>query len=139
MISGCEKFLDRKPLEATLDDLTGGGLEGQAIGLYGSLRNSASEPYIGDGFQSIPWLGMQSFRSDDNEIISDAGAAGWTATYDHFNYTKDDWGAGVYWDKHYVFIGLCNSAIHLADSLQLSDQPSIVNSRGEMVPCIFLF
>ena len=127
IISGCEKFLDRKPLEATMDDLTGGGLEGQAIGLYGALRNSASEPYTGDGFQSIPWLGMHSFRSDDNEIIADAGAAGWTATYDHYNYTKDDWGAGYYWDLHYVFIGLTNSLMDLADSLQLTDAPSIIN------------
>lgn len=127
LVAGCSKFLDRKPLEATLDDLSGGGLEGQAIGLYGALRNSASEPYVGDGFQSIPWLGMQSFRSDDQEIVADAGAAGWNATYDHFNYTKDDWGAGVYWDKHFVFIGLCNNAIELADSLQLTDAPSLIN------------
>ncbi|MBO9573078.1 MAG: RagB/SusD family nutrient uptake outer membrane protein [Chitinophagaceae bacterium] len=125
--TGCKKFLDRKPLEATLDDLTGGGLEGQAIGLYGALRNSASEPYVGDGFQSIPWLGMQSFRSDDQEIVADAGAAGWHQTYDFFNYTKDDWGAGVYWDKHYVFIGLCNSLLQLADSLQLTDEASLIN------------
>lgn len=125
--SGCKKFLDRKPLEATLDDIPGGGLEGQAIGLYGALRNSDSEPYVGDGFQSIPWLGMQSFRSDDQEIVSDAGAAGWNATYDHFNYTKDDWGASVYWDKHFVFIGLCNDALQLADSLKLTDENAIIN------------
>jgi len=126
-LSGCKKFLDRKPLEATLDDLPGGGLDGQVIGLYGALRNSASEPYAGDGFQSIPWLGMQSFRSDDQEIIADAGAAGWHATYDNFNYTKDDWGAGVYWDKHFVFIGLCNSALQLADSLNLNDLAATIN------------
>lgn len=127
LFSGCKKFLDRTPLEATIDDLNQGGLEGQVIGLYGALRNSASEPYIGDGFQSIPWLGMQSFRSDDQEIVSDAGAAGWHATYDQFNYTKDDWGAGVYWDKHYVFIGLCNNALQTADSLSLSDAASTIN------------
>lgn len=131
LFAGCSKFLDRKPLETTLEDVPGGGLEGQAIGLYGALRNSASEPYVGDGFQSIPWLGMQSFRSDDQEIIADAGAAGWHATYDEFNYTKDDWGAGVYWDKHYVFIGLCNDALALADSLELNDEQSMIN-RAEI-------
>lgn len=126
-LAGCQKFLDRKPLEATIEDVPGGGLEGQVIGLYGALRNSASEPYVGDGFQSIPWLGMQSFRSDDQEIIADAGAAGWHQTYDFFNYTKDDWGAGVYWDKHYVFIGLCNEALQLADSLNLNDEAATRN------------
>lgn len=130
-LSGCKKFLDRKPLELTLDDIPGGGLDGQAIGLYGALRNSASEPYVGDGFQSIPWLGMQSFRSDDQEIVSDAGAAGWNEVYDKYNYTKDDWGAGVYWDKHYVFIGLCNDALDLADSLQLTDEQAMIN-RAEI-------
>jgi hypothetical protein len=126
-LSGCKKFLDRTPLSATLDDLNQGGLEGQVIGLYGQIRSSAAEPYCGDGYQSIPWLGMQSFRSDDQEIIADAGASGWHQTYDFFNYTKDDWGAGVYWDKHYLFIGLCNTALQTADSLGLSDEASIVN------------
>src|SRR5262245_58386547 len=95
--TGCEKFLERKPLTATLDDYTQGGLEPQALGLYGALRNSAGEPYIGDGFQSIPWTGINGFRSDDQEIVADPGAAQWHTTYDNFNYTKDDWATGVYW------------------------------------------
>src|SRR6188768_3348763 len=99
VLTGCEKFLDRKPLTATLDDLNQGGLETQALGLYGAIRNSSSDPYIGDGFESIPWVGMNGFRSDDQEIVSDPGAAGWHATYDNFQYTKDDWGSSVYWDK----------------------------------------
>ncbi|RYZ32968.1 MAG: RagB/SusD family nutrient uptake outer membrane protein, partial [Sphingobacteriales bacterium] len=94
---------------------------------YGNIRNSASEPYTGDGFQSIPYLGMNMFRSDDQEIVSDPGASGWHSTYDFFQYTKDDWGAGLYWDKHYVFIGLCNTALALADSLGANDANSIVN------------
>ena len=57
-ISGCEKFLDRKPLTATLDDLNQGGLEGQVYGLYSNLRNSA-------GFTYIPWVVMHVFRADD--------------------------------------------------------------------------
>lgn len=126
-VSGCKKFLDRKPLSGILDDLNQGGLEGQVIGLYGQIRDSGAEPYCGDGFQSIPWLGMQSFRSDDQEIVADAGASAWHQTFDLFNYTKDDWGAGVYWDKHYLFIGLCNTALQTADSLGLSDPASLTN------------
>jgi hypothetical protein len=39
MFSGCSKFLDRKPLQTTLDDLNQGGLEGQIYGMYGAIRN----------------------------------------------------------------------------------------------------
>jgi len=119
--TGCKKFLERKPLTATLDDYTQGGLEPQALGLYGALRNSAGEPYIGDGFQSIPWTGINGFRSDDQEIVSDPGATQWHTTYDNFNYAKDDWATGVYWDKHYLLIGNCNTILQIADSLKLTD------------------
>lgn len=119
--TGCKKFLDRKPLTAVLTDYSQGGLEPQALGLYGALRNSAAEPYIGDGFQSIPWIGVNGFRSDDQEIVSDPGAAQWHATYDNFNYTKDDWASGVYWDKHYLLVNNCNTIIQIADSLGLND------------------
>lgn len=122
--TGCKKFLDRKPLTATLDDYAQGGLDAQSLGLYGALRNSAAEPYIGDGFQSIPWLGINCFRSDDQEIVSDPGATQWHATYDRFNYTKDDWASGVYWDKHYLLISNCNTIMQIADSLELTDDPT---------------
>jgi starch-binding outer membrane protein, SusD/RagB family len=126
-LTGCEKFLDRKPLQSTLNDYAQGGLEPQALGLYGALRNSAGDPWIGDGFQSIPWIGVNGFRSDDQEIVADPGAAQWHSTYDNFNYTKDDWASGVYWDKHYLLIGNCNTILQLADSLHLSDPSSQVN------------
>ncbi|MEO8416052.1 MAG: RagB/SusD family nutrient uptake outer membrane protein [Ginsengibacter sp.] len=124
---GCKKFLDRKPLTSTLDDLNQGGLETQALGLYGSIRNSKSDPYIGDGFQSIPWVGMNGFRSDDQEIVSDPGASGWHSTYDLFQYAKDDWGSGQYWDKHYLLIGQSNTILQTADSLKLTDEGSLIN------------
>jgi hypothetical protein len=111
LFGGCKKFLDRKPLSATIDDLQGGELQGRVLGLYGAIRNSAVAPYAGDGFQSIPWLAMNGFRSDDAEIVADPGASAWHQTYDLFQYTKDDWGAGLYWNAHYVFIGLCNEAL----------------------------
>lgn len=127
LFSGCEKFLDRKPLQATVDDLGVGGLDGQVLGLYGAIRNSAAEPFCGDGFQGIAYIGMNGFRSDDAEIVADPGASAWHSTYDNFVYTKDDWGAGLYWDKHYLFIGLCNSALDAAVQGNLTDPASIVN------------
>lgn len=127
MFSGCKKFLDRKPLSATVDDLQVGALDGQVLGLYGAIRNSKSDPYCGDGFQSIPWVAMNGFRSDDAEIVADPGASAWHQTYDNFAYTKDDWGAGLYWDKHYIFIGLCNDALDLAARGNYTDPASVIN------------
>ena len=48
--SGCKKFLDRKPLSATLDDIPGGGVEGQILGLYGAIRHPDAS---GNGFGGI--------------------------------------------------------------------------------------
>src|SRR5215203_2959289 len=121
LFGGCKKFLDRKPLTATIDDLQGGEVQGQVLGLYGAVRNSNVEPYAGDGFENIPWIAMNGFRSDDAEIVADPGATAWHQTYDNFQYTKDDWGAGLYWDAHYVFIGLCNSALEAASKQATAD------------------
>ena len=121
LFPGCKKFLDRPPLSATVDDLPGGGVEGKVLGLYGAIRNSKAEPYCGDGFQSLPYIAMNGFRSDDGEITADPGASAWHTTYDQFQYTKDDWGAGMYWNKHYVFIGLCNDALEAADAQATPD------------------
>ena len=68
LFPGCTKFLDRKPLSATLGDLNQGGLEGQAIGLYGTIRNSQSAPYCGDGMVGIGYIPMQGFRSGDQTV-----------------------------------------------------------------------
>lgn len=110
-ISSCKRFLDRKPLSITSDDIPSNSLEGKALGLYGAIRSSNSDPYIGDGFENIPWIAMNGFRSDDAENIADPGASAWHQTYDNFQYTKDDWGAGMYWGKHMILIGLCNDII----------------------------
>jgi hypothetical protein len=71
--------------------------------------------------QNIPYIAMNSFRSDDGEVVADPGATAWHTTYDNFQYTKDDWGAGLYWNKHYVMIGQCNETIAIADSLPNPD------------------
>lgn len=124
-LSGCKKFLDRKPLTATLDDLNQGGLEGQIYGLYGAIRNG---DVAGQGFGGIPWLAMNNFRSDDSEKGSDpADGADWGVIYDQFQYVKDHWSSTTYWDQHYVLIGQANTALQYADSLNLTDPPSIVN------------
>lgn len=124
VLAGCSKFLDRKPLTATLDDLNQGGLEGQVYGLYSNLRNSA-------GFTTIPWLAMHDFRSDDSEKGSDpSDGAEWVAPFDRYQYVKDLWATNTYWDDHYALINLANTAIQTADSLKLTD-PASANNIAE--------
>jgi len=121
VLGGCQKFLDRKPLTATLDDLNQGGLEGQVYGLYSNLRNSA-------GFTTIPWLAVHDFRSDDSEKGSDpSDGAEWVAPFDKYQYVKDLWATNTYWDDHYSLINLANTAIQNADSLKLTDPASLIN------------
>lgn len=125
MFSGCEKFLDRKPLEATLDDLNQGGLEGQIYGIYGALRNG---DVAGQGFGGIPWMAIHNFRSDDSEKgSSPSDGADWELIHDNFQYVKDHWSATTYWNQHYTFIALANTALQTADSLNLTDPASQVN------------
>lgn len=124
-ITSCKKYLDRKPLTATLADLNQGGLEGQVYGLYGAIRNG---DIAGQGFGGIPWLAMNNFRSDDSEKGSSAAdGADWGVIYDGFQYVKDHWSSNTYWDQHYVLIGLANTALQTADSLQLSAPADMIN------------
>jgi starch-binding outer membrane protein, SusD/RagB family len=125
LVAGCSKFLDRKPLTATLDDLNQGGLEGQIYGIYGAIRNG---DVAGQAFGGIPWLAIHNFRSDDSEKGSSAtDGADWGVIYDQFQYVKDHWSSNIYWDQHYVLIGLANTALQTADSLQLADKASVIN------------
>ncbi|WP_018614413.1 RagB/SusD family nutrient uptake outer membrane protein [Segetibacter koreensis] len=123
MFSGCQKFLDRKPLSATLNDLPGGGLEGQVLGLYDALRQNG---HGGDGFNSLPFMCMHEIRSDDAIYAVDPGAASYKPWLDQFKYDKTAWFNGLYWSDHYAVIGKANTALQFADSLKLTDSASTV-------------
>ncbi|HRG10066.1 MAG TPA: RagB/SusD family nutrient uptake outer membrane protein, partial [Cyclobacteriaceae bacterium] len=129
VFGSCEDFLDRKPLTATVIDIGSGSaaLSGRVLGLYGEVRNAKAEPYSGDGFQNIPWVAMNGFRSDDAELVADPGASAWHQTYDNFVYAKDDWGAGLYWSAHYTFIGLCNDALDVAENVDVDSRDADYN------------
>jgi len=127
-LSGCKKFLDRKPLDATIEDIPGGGLEGQALGLYSEIRGIHY-----DGFNTIPWLAFHSFRDDDSQKGSSPGdGSDWAAIFDGFNYTKSHWSNDQYWSDHYAFLGNINKTIQIGDSLSQAnggtfDERSVVN------------
>ena len=120
-VAGCKKFLDRKPLTATLEDLNQGALEGQILGLYTNLRTLA-------GFSTLPWIDFHSIRGDDAQKGSDINdGAEVVAEFDTYNYSKDDWAPNTYWNDHYTMINLANNAVSTADSLKVSDAASLRN------------
>jgi starch-binding outer membrane protein, SusD/RagB family len=125
-ISGCKKFLDRKPLgSATEGDLNQGGVEGKAFGLYGQLRLW--------GMTDFPMLWFKTIRSDDASKGSTTGdLADGGQAMDNFQYTKDHWLLNAYWDDHYTFINACNDVIHDVDSLNLTDAGSLGNKAEAM-------
>lgn len=124
MVSGCQKFLDRKPLTATLDDLNQGGIQGQVFGIYSAIKDYD----IGQVFGGIPWQGMHNFRSDDSQKGSEpSDGAEWVAPFDNFAYVKDLWASNFYWDGHYSLIHLTNTALQTADSLNLTSLEDKVN------------
>lgn len=122
LFGGCDKFLDRKPLgNATEGDLSQGGVEGKAFGLYGGLRST-------DGLTNFASLWFKSMRSDDaskGSTTGDLADAG--QMMDNFQYAKDHWLLNGYWTAHFTFINSCNDVIHDVDSLKLTDPGSIIN------------
>src|SRR5947209_10473583 len=120
-VSGCKKFLDRKPLTADLNDLPQGSMEGLTLNLYTSLRNYA-------GFSLLPWLDFHSIRGDDAEKgSSTSDGAEIDAEFETFKYTKDDWATNTYWDDHFSMINLSNKILYTADSLKVTDAASLRN------------
>ena len=119
--SGCKKFLDRKPLTATFDDLQTGALETPVYGLYSTLRSYA-------GFSTLPWLDFNSIRDDDAQKGSSlTDGAEINTEFETFQYTKDDWATDTYWNDHYYMIGLANKILYTADSLKVTDEASLRN------------
>ncbi|MEO6357196.1 MAG: RagB/SusD family nutrient uptake outer membrane protein, partial [Ferruginibacter sp.] len=118
---GCAKFLDRKPLTATLDDLKQGTLEAQSFGLYNTLTSYA-------GFSTLPWLDFHSIRDDDAQKGSSTTDGKEINTeFETFQYSKDDWAPNTYWNDRYYMINLANKELFYADSLKVSDPASLRN------------
>ena len=120
-VLGCKKFLDRKPLTASLSDVNQGVLEAKSFALYSTLRDYA-------GFSTLPWIDFHSIRDDDAQKGSSAtDGAEINTEFETFQYTKDDWATNTYWSDHYFMINLTNEELHIADSLKVTDQASLRN------------
>lgn len=121
VLAGCNKLLDRKPLQATIEDLNQGKLEGRILGMYSDLRDMA-------GFSTLPWIDFHSIRDDDAQKGSDANDGKEVVTeFDTYQYTKDDWAPNSYWEDHFTMINSANTAIFEAVSQNVSDEPSLRN------------
>ncbi len=118
-ISSCQKFLDRKPLTATLSDLGSGSLDGQSFNLYSTLRYA--------GFSTLPWIDFNSIRDDDAQKgSSQTDGAEINAEFETFQYTKNDWATNTYWNDHFTMINLANQELYIAnDSLKVTDDASL--------------
>src|SRR5690242_16524084 len=118
LVTGCKKFLDRKPLSPTLTDF-GSELDGQAIGMYSIFDTYA-------GFNTLPWLDFNSIRDDDAQKgSSTTDGAEINTEFETFQYTKDDWATNTYWNDHYYMINKANQLLFTADSLKLTDPASL--------------
>ena len=133
-ITSCNgDLLDTKPLGiATVGDLTTGGFEADAFGLYGQLRNSAVSDWTRYWFQSI--------RSDDAAKGSSAGdAAQAGADFNDFGYSKDIFLNNGNWNDHYKVINACNDLIDAIEVSGLTDTGTMINMAEARMIRAFLY
>ena len=113
-------FLDMKPIGVITDgDLTTGGFEEKAFGLYGQIRTQ-----FGVADWNRYWF--QSIRSDDaakGSSPTDAATLG--NVMDNFQYSANEFAGN--WDGHFSLIYACNDLVIAVETSGATDQGSIVN------------
>ena len=118
-IAGCKKFLDKKPLTSTSDDLHQGALENNVLGIYSTLRTYS-------GFSELVWLDFNSIRDDDAEKGSNqTDGAEINTSFETFQYAKSGWAPETYWNDHYTMINLANTTLDGASAY--TDEASLRN------------
>jgi hypothetical protein len=125
--------LDTKPLGTAVDgDLSAGGFEAQAFGLYGQLRSTAVSDWTRYWFQCI--------RSDDAaKGSSPTDQAEQANSFDNFNYSKTSFLNGNNWNDHYKVIYACNDLIDAIEKSGLTDNGTMVNKAEAKVLRAFLY
>lgn len=122
--AGCNKYLDRKPLQESFSDLTGT----QQLNSLSFVMYNTANTYA--GFSSLPWIDFNSIRDDDAQKGSSAtDGQEINAEFETFQYTKDDWGTDTYWNDHYALLNVANQLLYTADSLKLTGDAD--RNRGE--------
>lgn len=129
MLTGCndDEFLDRLPQGiATEGDLTAGGFEEKAFGLYGKMRTE-------DGLTNWVRYWFQSIRSDDaakGSSTTDAAAFG--SIFDSFQYSAAEGFAANNWNSHYSVIYACNDLITAVEESGSTDAGTLTNKAEAM-------
>lgn len=115
-----DEFLDRKPLGTAAEgDLTAGGFEEKAFGLYGKMRTQA-------GIADWDRWWFQSIRSDDAKKGADPGGeANRGNIMDGFAYSPTEFATN--WDGHFSLIYACNDLIYDVDNSEKSDPGTLIN------------
>lgn len=114
-------FLDMKPLGIAAEgDLSAGGFEEKAFGLYGKIRTQ---------FGVTDWnrYWFQSIRSDDaakGSNPTDAATLG--NVMDNFQYSATEFSGN--WDGHFSLIFACNDLIVDVEKSGVTDKGSITNA-----------
>jgi starch-binding outer membrane protein, SusD/RagB family len=122
VISSCKKnFLDRQPLGRFVDeDIPAGSFDSKVFAAYSILRDG--------GFNSIAYLGIHSFRSDEADkgsSVSDGADQG--QMYDDFQYNTTNGFIQEYWTAHYKLIIATNAIISDIDSIKATDPNTLIN------------
>jgi len=121
LLSACSDYLDLTPLgRYTEEDIPAGSFESQIFGVYAKMR--AFE------VSAMPYIAIHNFRSDDaDKGSSTTDGVAQENFYDNFEYTKDEWLLNGYWSGHYALIIAANAVIADIDSVQATDEATLIN------------
>lgn len=120
--SCAEDWLDRRPLgDPVGDEVTIGGYEAMAFGLYAGLRTQA-------GVSDFSYVWTHCIRADDNEkgsTATDASADG--TVFNNFGYVATNGHITSDWTGHYKIIFDANELINLAKASGDTSQGTLIN------------
>ncbi len=122
-LSSCnEDWLDQKPLgDPVGEEVTVGGYEATAFGLYASLRTQG-------GVSDFSYVWTHCIRADDNEkgsTSTDAAADG--TVFNNFGYVSTNTHITNDWNGHYKLIYDCNELINTAEASGDTSQGTLIN------------
>ncbi|WKS94881.1 RagB/SusD family nutrient uptake outer membrane protein [Riemerella columbina] len=117
-----EDWLDLKPEGRPVgDEVSVGGYEALAFGLYSSLRTQG-------GVSDFTYVWTHCIRADDNEKGSTpADAATNGGVFDHFGYVASNGTIASDWNGHYKIIYDCNELINDAHEKNETSAGTLVN------------
>lgn len=120
--SACKKdYLDREPLgRYSEEDIPAGSFDSKVFAAYAVLRT--------DGFNSLPYLAIHSFRADESQKGSSAtDGADQANMYDEFNYVATNGLIATYWTDHYKLINNANDIIKSIEDKGATDPGTLIN------------